>query len=330
MSNESNPASSPINTAPRTATEIAANVLGEIAWASPTMGYCECPGKKSHSSKDGGKDCVVYLDHVPTVNCLHASCKAAVEAANKKLRAAILNPTGDAGFEMRKPTAEERARIAERDLKSRMQLRARKALPSILKKYRWPYAEILNDSPVDVKSGEENHWRLLLGKFQPDDVIWIGERDSSGKPENAANFRTVTEWLKLEWAPHQFLCPSSFKNTSWSRSNENVLARRFLVVESDLLTRDEVGAVFRYLGECGLKLVAVVDTAGKSLHGWFEYPADDELMNELRLILPALKCDPKMLTASQPARLPSAMRDEKRQRLIFLAKEEVKLVNEVN
>ena len=152
----------------------------------------------------------------------------------------------------------------------------------------------------------------------------------AAKPENAANFRTVTEWLKLEWAPHQFLCPSVFKNTSWSRSNENVLARRFLVVESDLLTRDEVGAVFRYLGECGLKLVAVVDTAGKSLHGWFEYPADDELMNELRLILPALKCDPKMLTASQPARLPSAMRDEKRQRLIFLAKEETKLVNEVN
>jgi hypothetical protein len=106
--------------------------------------------------------------------------------------------------------------------------------------------------------------------------------------------------------------------------------RRFVVVESDLLSRDEVGAVFRYLIECGLKLVAVVDTAGKSLHGWFEFPEDEEVMNDLRLILPALKCDPKMLTPSQPARLPGAMRDGKRQKLIFLAKEEAKLVNLVN
>jgi hypothetical protein len=327
MTETINPASSPVNTAPRTIQEIAANILGEIEWASPTMGYCECPGRKSHGSKDGGKDCAVYLDRVPTVNCFHAGCKAAVEAANKRLRAAILNPTGDASFEMRKPTAEERARLAERDLKSRMQLRARKSLPSILKKYRWPYAEILKDSPVDVKTAEENHWRLLLAKFKPDDVVWIGERDSSGLPLNAANFRTVAEWLKCEWAPHQFVCSSTFKNTAVSRSNENVVERRFLVVESDLLARDEVGAVFRYLVDCGLKLVAVVDTAGKSLHGWFEFPADEELMNELRLILPALKCDPKMLTASQPARLPSAMRGEQRQRLIFLAKEDLE-VNE--
>lgn len=240
MTTEINPASSPVNTAPRTAAEIAANILGEIEWASATMGYCECPGKNSHSSKDGGKDCAVYLDRVPTVNCFHAGCKAAVEAANKRLRSAILNPTGEAGFEMRKPTAEERARLAERELKSRMQLRARKTLPSILKKYRWPYDEILNDSPVDVKSGEENHWRLLLGKFKPGDVVWIGERESSGRPENAANFRTATEWLKCEWAPHQFVCPASFKNNSVSRSNESVLERRFLVVESDLLTRDAV------------------------------------------------------------------------------------------
>jgi hypothetical protein len=101
--------------------------------------------------------------------------------------------------------------------------------------------------------------------------------------------------------------------------------RRFVVVESDLLTRDEVGAVFRYLVDCGLELVAVVDTAGKSLHGWFEYPEDDEVMDELRLLLPALKCDPKMLTASQPARLPGAMRGEKRQKLLFLAEEEAEI-----
>jgi hypothetical protein len=318
-----NPAGSSVNTAPRTAAEIAASVLGEIEWTSPTMGYCECPGKKSHGSKDGAKDCAVYLDRVPTVSYFHGSCKPAVETANKRLRAAVLNPTGDASFEMRRPTPEDRARLVERELKSRMQLRARKALPSILKKYRWPYAEMLNASPMNVRGNEADHWKLLLAKFEPDDVVWIGERSDSGSYLNCVNFKTVAEWLKLEFAPNVFVCPSVFKNNTMSRSNENVLERRFLVVESDLLSRDEVGSVFRYLVDCGLKLVAVVDTAGKSLHGWFEFPADEELMNDLRLILPALKCDPKMLTASQPARLPGAMRGEQRQRLIFLAKEEV-------
>jgi hypothetical protein len=180
---------------------------------------------------------------------------------------------------------------------------------------------MLTDSPVNVLENQTEHWKLLLGMFETDDVVWIGERESSGKPENAANFRTVTDWLKCEWTPGTFVCPATFKNTSFSRSNENVVERRFVVVESDELTRDEVGAVFCYLVASGMRLKAVVDTAGKSLHGWFVYPGD-EVMSELRLLLAALKCDPKMLTASQPARLPGAMRGEKRQRLMFLANDE--------
>lgn len=325
MSEENYMAGTP--TAPRTAAEIAASVLGSIDWASPTMGYCECPGRKIHGTKDAAKDCAVYLDRVPTVSCFHGSCKSAVESMNKRLRAAILNPMGDAGYVAPKPSAEDRERMAVREKNLRRQLRARKALPSILKKYHWTYAGILQDSPVNVIGNETDHWKMLLAKFNPDDVIWIGERESSGRPENAVNFRTVTDWLKLEWAPHGFVCPATFKNNSTSRSNENVLVRRFVVVESDLLTRDEVGAVFRYLVDCEMRLVAVVDTAGKSLHGWFEYPDDDEVLNELRLLLPALKCDPKMLTASQPARLPGAMREDRRQRLIYLAKEEAEETN---
>jgi hypothetical protein len=324
MRNESAGHQAP-TTAPESATEIAASILGEIHWTEPTTGFCECPGKKMHGSDDGSKDCAVYLDRVPTVHCFHGSCKSAVDAANKRLRAAILNPTNSPNYVSPKLSAEDREKQATREKNARLQLRASKALPTILKKYRWTSAEMLNDSPVGVRENEADHWRMLLGLFKCDDVIWIGERDSSGRPENAANFRTVTEWLKLEWAPYPFVCPATFKNTSCSRSNENVVERRFVVVESDLLTRDEVGAVFRYLVDCGMKLVAVVDTAGKSLHGWFEFPEDDEVMEDLRLLLPALKCDPKMLTASQPARLPGAMRGERRQKLLFLANEEVEI-----
>ena len=80
--------------------------------------------------------------------------------------------------------------------------------------------------------------------------------------------------------------------------------------------------MFKWLTDkCGLNLVAVVDTAGKSLHGWFIYPKEAHVVEELKLVLPALQCDPKLFTASQPVRLPGALRDGKFQRLVYLSKE---------
>ena len=70
-----------------------------------------------------------------------------------------------------------------------------------------------------------------------------------------------------------------------------------------------------------MNLVAIVDTAGKSLHAWFTLPKPEELA-ELRLVLPVLGCDPKLFTPSQPVRLPGAWRNGKPQRLVYLDREE--------
>jgi len=59
-----------------------------------------------------------------------------------------------------------------------------------------------------------------------------------------------------------------------------------------------------------------VDTAGKSLHGWFDFPGDG-CIPTLKEHLTALKCDPNMFRPSQPCRLPGALRDGKYQRLIY-------------
>lgn len=324
MSDETNLAGTP-PTAPRSAAEIAENILGSVDWAGATMGYCGCPGRNLHSTGNGDRDCIVYLDRVPTIHCMHASCAAEVEKANRTLRSAILNPNGDAGFVPPSLTREDKARLAERHRNERTRIKAMKSLPQVLKQYRWTYDEILHDSPVDVRADLTDHWRLLLRKFEPGDVVWIGDVMDSGRLENTVNFRTVEEWLKCEYVPNKFTCPSVFKNTATARTNANIVARRFLVVESDVLKKDEVGAVFRWLTTTGLKLVAVVDTAGKSLHGWFEFAGCEKAIDELKLVLPALKCDPKMFTASQPVRLPGAERDGKYQRLVYLAGEEVSL-----
>ena len=124
--------------------------------------------------------------------------------------------------------------------------------------------------------------------------------------------------LKQGTVPGPLTCPAAFKNSSHARSNDNVLTRRFLVVESDVLTKDQVGAIFKWLRhDAGQELVAIVDTAGKSLHGWFKYPPEDEL-EHLKAILPAYGCDPKLFTASQPVRMPGALRDGRYQKLVYL------------
>lgn len=317
-----NPASSPANTAPLSATEIAENQLGEISWVSATEGYCECPGKDRHTSKDGGKDCILYLDRIPTLHCLHASCAPAVEEANRKLRAAILYGSKDSDSKPRRLTAEEKAKLKERERQERLRQRAAKSLPQILANHQWTYDQIIADSPVQLTGDAKDHWRLLLKKFKPEDVIWIGDKCDSGKPEHAKHFKTAAEWLKERSVPGPLICPATFKNNSTARSNDNVLVRRFLVVESDTLAKDQVGAVFKWLRDrVGLELVAIVDTAGKSLHGWFRFPQHEYEVDELKLVLPALQADPKLFTPSQPVRLPGALRDGKRQKLVYLAKE---------
>ena len=303
--------------APKPASEIAESILGPVDWMSPTEGYCDCPGRPRHANKNGRRDCAVYLDQVPTLHCVHQSCSAVVEATNKALRNAILNgaPVGT-----RRLTAEEKAQSKQRQDNERIRQRAAKALPQMLVEFAWPYADILAASPVKLEGREADHWRLLLGQFNPDDVVWIGDTFDSGKPAHAAHFKTAREWLAHNAAPGPYLCPVTFKNTSIARSNDNVVERRFIVVESDTLTRDQVGSVFRWLREaCELKLVAIVDTAGKSLHGWFEFEAD--LLDDMKLVLPALQCDPKLFTPAQPVRLPGALRGNKYQKLVYLAKE---------
>ena len=196
-------------------------------------------------------------------------------------------------------------------------------MPQILSEFEWPYAQIIGQSPVTVTGNEPEHWKLLLQKFQPDDVVWIGDKFDSGRTEHTTHFKTASEWMTCTAPPAPFICPVAFKSTSYARSNDNVVVRRFLVVESDTLNRDEVGAVFRWLREgCELNLVAIVDTGGKSLHAWFEF--EEDLLDDLKRVLPACQCDPKLFTASQPVRLPGVLRDGvagKYQKLVYLSGE---------
>lgn len=301
------------------AEKIAERIVSGIKWTGDLEGFCTCPGDDSHTTKTAGKDCKIYLDGTPTIYCFHQGCQQEVEEASRRLRAAL----GDAGLHFdaaeRKPGKGDNDRIGQIREKERIRKKAEALRERVLQLFPWPYEQMAKDSPVALKDNLADHWKLLLGLFRPEDVVWIGEKTDSGRPQHAANFKKVQDWLKDQKVPGPFTCPATFKPGSQSRSNEQVLTRRFLVVESDTLDKDQVGAVFRWIQtQVELPLRAIVDTAGKSLHGWFNFP-NLETEDDLRAILPALGCDVGMFRASQPCRLPSFERTEGEfQRLIYL------------
>ena len=325
---------------------IAAHALVErrynvLDWFDDHSCHCTCPGDKSHSNRTADNHCRIYLDAepVPTIDCQHQSCGEVIAAHNKWLRhlwrrAMAGNQLGLSPAETATLDKELRAREAEAAKEKVKRDEARAALKKlaawaqvhrheILKEHRWTAAEILADSPSPVPADPAEHWRLILSRYEPRETLWMADEVYySGEREDGREFShcfQITDyWLFRTQVPGVFICPAVLDVRATRRSNENVVRRPFIVVESDTLNRDEVGAVFQWLISQGLRLRFVVDTSRRSLHGWFEAP-DLENLECLKAILPELGVDKKVLTMTQPVRLPGAINPKtgKHQRLIY-------------
>lgn len=319
---------------------IATQLLGAIDWQTEVHGFCRCPGEAMHTSKTAKRDCQVHIDGAPTIHCFHASCAPAVNLANRELRRGlgqttwtihlpggrvirsgdVLQPTGQV---VPREVIEATAKANGKDRKEAVILadiaaRAKRWEPFMHQRFRWPYQAITDSSPAKNIGCPTAMFRAWLKLWPAYVTIWIGDVYDSGRPEHAKNFRPIPEWSASGPAGN-YTCGSSFKPGSYSRSNANLNGHRFLVVESDTLGKDQVGAVFNYLKtRLQYRLHCVIDTAGKSLHGWFECPTDKVKETRLKAGLTALGCDPKVFTYSQPVRVPGALRDGRLQRLIWL------------
>ena len=315
---------------------LAASILGVIDWQDGTTGFCRCPGEGRHSHPTHTHDCRVTLDGAPTIYCFHTSCFADVEAANKALRSAAGKASKGAKTEFKRtePTPEEMERHRQQIVREHLKARAAAGLTEILKAFEFGPADFWDLSPVRLLDDPADDWRLLLQLFEPEDVLWIGGKyDSCGedalelkKESCRRHFRPVSDWLRMPNAPEQFTCPCAFRSGTHSRCNEAVTHRCYLVIESDLLSKDEMSAVINWCRQF-MRLRAIVDTGGKSLHGWFDAPPS-EVEAELKIILPNLgrgaegkpTLDPALFKLAQPCRLPGAWREpgKIRQALLYL------------
>jgi hypothetical protein len=318
------------------------SILGTIDWQTEVSGFCRCPGEAFHTSNNGKKDCRVNVDGAPTIFCFHASCAPAVAEANRKLRKELgagsweirlpggqVLRSGDvlqtSGVVLPREVVKARARAEGREpgehlLLESLRTAAERFRPELFEFFHWPMAQILEDSPLLVAHREaEDQFRTWLKLWPACSTVWIGDVYSSGKPEHRSHFRPIAEWYQIGPAMGNYTCGSSFKPGCHSRSNENLNGHRFLVIESDTLARDEVGAIFAYVNRrLHFSLHAIIDTAGKSLHGWFDAPRSKVLEERLKATVVAFGCDPKVFTYSQPVRVPGAFRDGRLQCLIWL------------
>ena len=105
--------------------------------------------------------------------------------------------------------------------------------------------------------------------------------------------------------------------------------QKFIVVESDKIggepiPKDTQAAVLMHLGERA-PLALVVDSAGKSLHGWFHCEGVDE--RKLRKFFSyaiTLGADAGMWTRSQFVRMPDGLRDnQRRQNILYFNPETI-------
>ena len=322
--------------------QVAFQIRGAIDWQTEVSGFCKCPGEAFHTSTNGKKDCRVNVDGAPTIYCFHSSCSAAVAEANRRLRREVnASPwelrlpsgqvlrSGDVlqagGLVVPREVVKARAKAEGREAGEQLLLESLRAAaerfrPELFDFFRWPMAQILEDSPLLVAERDaDDQFRTWLKLWPACSTVWIGDVYSSGKPEHRTHFRPISEWYQIGPVMGNYTCGSSFKPGSCRRSNENLNGHRFLVIESDSLTRDEVGAVFAYLRRrLHYDLHCIIDTAGKSLHAWFDAPRNKVFENRLKAGLQVFGCDPKVFTYSQPVRVPGAWRDGKLQRLIWL------------
>ena len=274
--------------------QVAEQVLGEVDWESPDRGHCACPGAALHSSRTGKRDCAIFLDGPPTLFCFHANCRSAVANANFRIRSAIGKER--CANKPYAPTLAEQLARAERRRKKRndekLIAKAKASLPMIVQEFSASTADLWEASPIRLLDGPEDDWRMHLNLFAPRSFVWIGDRFNSAKEDKPEwlkakareHFRRVEDWLDSDTAPQGPLISSStFVKGSASRCKSNVASSPFLIVESDVLSHEEATAVIFFLKQ-KYRLRAVIDTAGKSLHAWFDRPAEEDIP-DLKIIL---------------------------------------------
>jgi len=204
-------------------------------------------------------------------------------------------------------------------------------------------ADLFEASPARLwNPPEEDPILFLQTVFESEDLIWIGEAYAAGIIGQTIRHRD--EWISYfqkggQTFPHIIINPldglqkprRGDPDETTLRGDQNVKIFRHVLIEFDDLSREDQ---IRFWSVIKLPVVALIDTGGKSIHGWIDVQKLAEVTSEdlwnlqIRMnlfdhLLTPLGVDAACKNPARLSRLPGHFRAEKGkfQRLLWLSTE---------
>lgn len=308
--------------------------------------FARCPGAEKHSKQGGRRDFRVVLDGAPTGYCFHASCGGEVDAFNKELRRRIWLEEHDGVSPSYTPPGWEGVTPAPKaDLKSRPPLdeytlwEFTRGVPSVNEDW------FRRRSPIDVECCDSEAFlghlfnegeRVAIftdWRSQGDFLYWVGRGGfrlsqqrgvkavASKLPQGGAEgVWFLVQPVTGQWEINHKMNKTEHVAKYTRRSEVNVTAWRYFVLESDVINADQW---LKVVANLPLPIAAVYTSGGRSIHALLKYeiaskPEWDMVRNMVRQIVCPLGADPAALTAVRLSRLPGCTRNGKLQRLLYL------------
>ena len=201
----------------------------------------------------------------------------------------------------------------------------------------WGEADIWEASPIRIDwPPEADTSRILEFLYQPDELLFIGERYDTG--EVGQTIRFAGQWIEYfkhggTVPPHVIPNPLTGQEGQTKsgepshRADSCVRSHRFAVVEFDGLSREDQ---IRFWSAIKLPVAALIDSGGKSLHAWVKvdcpgaeaWERDVERRLYMERLIP-LGVDSTCRNEARLSRLPGHFRGETNrwQRVLYLAPE---------
>lgn len=132
--------------------------------------------------------------------------------------------------------------------------------------------DLIKSSPDPVQNlTPEEMMTSHISLFAPNDLIWIAKHVTHVQYPFFNETQTWLENLPIKYGT--YITASSYKSKYGTRKGINIEKNKYIVLEHDRMSKDEVAKMFMRTQKKGMKLVAVVDSGNKSIHGWI--PNDD-------------------------------------------------------
>lgn len=200
--------------------------------------------------------------------------------------------------------------------------------PVDLKRFKLPSRASTPMVELDQTSPVDEFIAFLKAAFAEKEIVCIcNDLNEEGKPQSAGSFLSREAWIERfarEGSPllvpgmGAFVRINPFVPNDYSGSDKAVTSYRHVLVEMDVADKETQKKI---LVDSNLPISVLIDSGGKSIHGWVRVDAADrDQWNERRDIIYHLLAskgiDPKNKNPSRYSRLPGADRSGTRQRLL--------------